>query len=70
MEKNNRVYFAGIDITDVTDSQANSNLLFTLDAIIALCNFVGDYSFCWQCPLKHICYGNTTQCQEGKNDTQ
>lgn len=44
------------NLNDSCKNIVNSDLKNVIDAIIKLCNFIGDYSLCWQCPLKHICY--------------
>lgn len=68
MKEKDELYFDGIDITnlianlnthinDLRTNCKNNDSTNTINDIIALCNFIGNYSFCWECPLKHICYG-------------
>ena len=44
------------NLNDSYKNNENKDLTNAIDAVIKFCNFIGDYSFCWECPLKHICY--------------
>lgn len=54
--KNNRIYYAGVDMTDWDFSFNEDDPKFIYKAFVALCNCVEEFIPCGECPLYKLCY--------------
>ena len=56
MGNTTKMVISGIDITDLHNFKSHIDFGFILESYISLCDFIEDYSFFWECPIKRICY--------------
>ena len=59
---NERMYYAGVDMTDWDFSFKEDDHKFIYKAFIAVCNFAEEFIPCGKCPLYELCYS-----KNGKN---
>jgi hypothetical protein len=65
MEDSERMYYAGVDMTDWDFSYKKDDPKFIYKAFIALCNFAEELSGCAGCPLNQLCFSSA---RLGSND--
>lgn len=58
MANNERMYYAGVDMTDWDFSYKEDDHKFIYKAFLAVCNFAEEFSGCVGCPLKTLCIGS------------
>ena len=51
-----RMYYAGVDMTDWNFSFNKDDKKFIYKAFIAVCNFAEEFLPCEKCPLYKLCY--------------
>ena len=57
MAKDERMYYAGVDMTDWDLSYKNNDPKFIYKAFMAVCNFAEEFSGCAGCPLRDkLCF--------------
>lgn len=56
MKSKERIYYAGVDMTDWDFSYKKDDPNFIYKAFAAVCNFAEEISSCEGCPLKTLCY--------------
>jgi len=57
MENNERMYYAGVDMTDWDFSFKEDDPKFIYKAFMAVCNFAEEFSGCVGCPLRDkLCF--------------
>lgn len=57
MANNERMYYAGVDMTDWDFSYKEDDHKFIYKAFIAVCNFAEEFSGCDYCPLRNkLCF--------------
>lgn len=58
MANNERMYYAGVDMTDWDLSYKEDDKKFIYKAFIAVCNFAEEFTGCAGCPLNRLCMGS------------
>ena len=56
MDDNERMCYAGVDMTDQNFSFNEDDQKFIYKAFIAVCNFAEEFLPCGECPLYELCY--------------
>ena len=63
--ENERMYYAGVDMTDWDFSYKKDDPQFIYKAFIALCNFAEELSGCAGCPLNQLCFSSRLGSNDG-----
>ena len=59
MAKDERIYYAGVDMTDWDLSYKEDDPKFIYKAFIAVCNFAEEFTGCAGCPLMKLCMNSS-----------